>query len=376
MDFGLSQEQRLLQDVFRSYLAERVPIARVRQVSETGAPAIAALWSELAELDACGVLIPQEFGGSGLTLLDASLVAQELGRAATPAPFLATAVMAPVALLEAGTPQQQAEWLPKIATGQLRLGVAATETYSRRENAKVWLDGGQLRGKALMALDAAGAEAFLVAAGASDLLLVAADAPGLSVVPLTAVDRTRAVAELVFDGVAATATLGGPGGAQRAIERMLDAGRVALTGDIVGACDAMLEQAVAYAGQRKQFGRIIGSFQAVKHMCAETAAELEPTRSLFWYAAHAFDALPDEAPLVVAHAKAHASETGIFVARTSTEVHGGVGFSDEQNLHIWFKRIGVDRQLLGSPDLLRERAARLQGWRGLAGVPGPGGEPA
>ncbi len=368
MDFGLSDEQRLLQDVFRSYLAERVPIARVRELSEVDSPDWGALWSELAELGAAGVLIPQQFGGSGLTLLDASLVAQELGRAVTPAPFLATAVMIPVALLEAGTPQQQRDWLPKIATGELRVGVAASEIYARRENAEVGLDGGKLRGKALMVLDAVGADAFLVAAGPDDLLLVAADAPGLTIVPLRAVDRTRGIAELVFDAVAPVAALGGPGGGRSAIERMLDAGRVALTGDIVGACDAMLEQAVEYAGQRKQFGRVIGSFQAVKHMCAEMVAELEPTRSIFWYAAHAFDELPDEAGLIVAHAKAHASEMGVFVARTATEVHGGVGFTDEQNLHIWFKRIGVDRHYLGSPEALHARAARLQGWPACAAV--------
>ena len=371
MDFGLSDEQRLLQDVFRSYLAERVPIARVRELSEAetpelGASKIAALWSELVQLGAAGVLIPQEFGGSGLTLLDASLIAQELGGAVTPAPFLATAVMTPVALLEAGTPEQQRDWLPKIATGSLRVGVAATETYSSRENAKVWLDGGKLRGKALMVLDASGADAFLVAAGRCDLLLVPADAAGLGVVPLCAVDRTRGIAELVFDAVAPTAVLGGAGGGQRAIERMLDAGRVALTGDIVGACDAMLDQAVEYAGQRKQFGRLIGSFQAVKHLCAEMVAELEPTRSIFWYAAHAFDELPDRSGLIVAHAKAHASEMGVFVARTATEVHGGIGFTDEQNLHIWFKRIGVDRHFLGSPEILRTRASRLQGWPACA----------
>ena len=213
-----------------------------------------------------------------------------------------------------------------------------------------------------------GADAFLVAAGASDLLLLAANAPGLTVVPLATVDKTRRVAELNFDGVEAAAAIGGPGGAARAIERMLDAGRVALTGDIVGACDAMLDQAVVYAEQRVQFGRVIASFQAVKHMCAEMAAELETTRSLFWYAAHAFDELPGEAALAIAHAKAHASETGTFVARTAIEVHGGVGFTDEQNLHVWFKRIGVDRQLLGGPSLLRARAARLQGWPDCAAM--------
>jgi alkylation response protein AidB-like acyl-CoA dehydrogenase len=368
VNFGLSEEQQVLQGVFRSYLGERLPATRVREVSDAGAPQISRLWAELASLGAAGVLIPEELGGSGLGLLDAALVAEELGRAVAPVPFLSTAVMGPVALLEAGTPEQKQEWLPKIAGGAVRIGVAATETFSRREGARVALARGRIHGSTLMALDAETADAFLVAAGGSDLLLVPADAAGLTLSPLPTVDRTRRFAELVFDAVAPAEVLGGPGGAAHAIERMLDAGRVALIGDVVGACDEMLARAVEYAGQRKQFGRVIGSFQAVKHLCAEMAAEVEPSRSLFWYAAHAFDRLPDEAPLIIAHARAHVSEVGTFVARTSTEVHGGVGFTDEQNLHLWFKRIGVDRQLLGGPVDMRERAARLQGWPSCASM--------
>jgi alkylation response protein AidB-like acyl-CoA dehydrogenase len=145
---------------------------------------------------------------------------------------------------------------------------------------------------------------------------------------------------------------------------MLDAGRVALAADLLGASQRALELAVAYSQQRKQFDRVIGSFQAVKHLCAEMVAELEPARSLVWYAAHAFDAVPEEASLMALHAKAHLSEIGPFIVRTATEVHGGIGFTDEQNLHYWFKRVGVSRQLLGSPEALREQAAQLQGWTG------------
>jgi alkylation response protein AidB-like acyl-CoA dehydrogenase len=123
----------------------------------------------------------------------------------------------------------------------------------------------------------------------------------------------------------------------------------------------MLEKAVDYAKKRRQFGRVIGSFQAVKHLCAEMAAELEPCRSLVWYAAYAFDAAPDEASLVAAHAKAHLSEVGRFVARTSTEVHGGMGITDLLGLHYWFKRIGLNRQLLGGPERVRRLAAQIQG---------------
>ena len=158
--------------------------------------------------------------------------------------------------------------------------------------------------------------------------------------------------------------IGEPGGASAACGRMLDAARVALAADTLGASERALELAVAYALQRKQFERVIGSFQAVKHLCAEMVAELEPARSLVWYAAHAFDAAPEEASRMALHAKAHLSEIGPFIVRTATEVHGGIGFTDEQNLHYWFKRVGVNRQLLGSPEALREQAARLQGWMG------------
>jgi len=153
-----------------------------------------------------------------------------------------------------------------------------------------------------------------------------------------------------------------PGGGGRTTRRIIDAGRIMLAADILGAGTAMIEQAVAYAGTRVQFGRPIGSFQAVKHMCAEMAAALEPCRSLVWYAAHAFDHAPDESTLMACHAKSHLSEVGRFVARTSTEVHGGMGFTDLAGLHYWFKRIGLDRQLLGGPELVRNEAARVQGW--------------
>ena len=143
---------------------------------------------------------------------------------------------------------------------------------------------------------------------------------------------------------------------------MVDAGRVAVAADLLGAAERCLEKAVEYAKQREQFGRLIGSFQAVKHMCAEMAAELEPARSLVWYAAHAWTELPGEASLMAAHAKAHLAEIATEIARTATEVHGGIGFTDDHDLHLWFKRVGLDRQLLGGPALLREHAARLQGW--------------
>ncbi|UCE87690.1 MAG: acyl-CoA/acyl-ACP dehydrogenase [Deltaproteobacteria bacterium] len=362
MDFGLSEEQRLFQDTLVRFLAETVPVARVREIVQTESGHDRAVWTALAELGVAGVLVPEAFGGGGLGLLDAALAMQALGGAATPAPFLGSAVMAPVALREAGSPAQQKEWLPRIALGECCVGIAANEVFSRREDARVRLSRGRLRGHSLFAVDATGADVFLVAAEDDALAIVPRDAEGLSVEPLSTVDRTRQVGALVLDGVQPAETLREGAGAARAVERMLDAGRVALAADVLGACDRAIEMSVAYAKQREQFGRVIGSFQAVKHMCAEMVAELEPARSLFWYAAHAFDAVPQDGALTAAHAKAHLAEVGTAIAKTATEVHGGIGFTDAHDLHFFFKRVLLDRQLLGTPELLRSRAARLQGW--------------
>src|SRR5690606_20260046 len=189
-------------------------------------------------------------------------------------------------------------------------------------------EGGRLAGRARFAIDTGAAEAFVVALDPDHLVLVPRDAAGLRVTPLATVDRTRRVAELVFEGVAPVEWLGGPAGRPGAGRRVLDAGRIALAADALGAAERALEMAVAYAKQREQFGRPIGSFQAVKHMCAEMAAEIEPARALLWYAAWAFDHRPEEASVMAAHAKAHLAEVATFAVRTATEVYGGYGFTD------------------------------------------------
>jgi len=358
MDFGLSEEQRLLEQTLRRYLASELPIARVREIAATAAGHDPKLWSGLAELGVAGVLVPEAHGGGGLRLLDAAVAMQSLAHAAAPTPFLGSSVMAAVALAGAGTPAQQREWLPRIASGDGVLGVAASELAARRDGAGVREQGGRLEGRALFAIESGAAAAFLVALDADRLALVPRGAPGLEVAPLATIDRTRRVAELVLSRAEPADWVRGP----RAAVRALDAGRVALAADLFGACERALAMAVDYAKQRQQFGRPIGSFQAVKHLCAEMAAELEPARSLVWYAAFAFDERPGEASLLAAHAKAHLAEIATAIVRTATEVHGGIGFTDEHDLHLWFKRVGLDRQLLGAPDVLREEAAKLQGW--------------
>jgi len=358
MDFGLSEDQLLLDQTLRSFLADRVPIERVRELRDRECPNDRAIWGALAELGVAGILVPEAQGGSGLGLLDAALVSQALGHAVTPAPFLASAVLAPVALAAVGGSEAQG-WLAGLATGDLVFGAAVTELFSVREEAGVRVAHGKLHGKALMAIDAHGADFVLGAVDDRTLAVVKTDAPGLTITRLATVDATRCTAELVLDGVMPEALFED---VRDPVARMLDAGRVILAADALGCCESMIEQAVAYAKQRKQFGRLIGSFQAVKHMCSEMVAELEPARSFLWYAAHSFDAIPDEAPLMACHVLAHVSEIGREIASVATQVHGGIGWTDEQNLHFWFKRIANARHLLGGPELLRGRAAELQGF--------------
>jgi alkylation response protein AidB-like acyl-CoA dehydrogenase len=363
MDFALSEEQTLLTESLRRYLEAECPVTRIRELVAKTPGSDGGNWKALCELGVAGLLVPEEHGGSGLSLLDAAVAAETLAWGVVPAPFLGSAVLAPVALRAAGTGAQQERWLPRLATGGARVGVAATELVARREGAGVAVRDGKLDGSALMVIDGLGADHFLVPADEGrSLALVDSHADGLRCTALRTIDRTRSFVELELRGATVAEWLGEPGSAADACRRMLDAGRVVLAADILGASERALELAVAYAMQRKQFERVVASFQAVKHMCAEMAAELEPARSLVWYAAHAFDAVPEEASLLACQAKAHLSEIGPAIVRTATEVHGGIGFTDEQNLHYWFKRVGVDRQLLGYPDALREEAARLQGW--------------
>lgn len=357
MRFGLSEDQRLLQDSVTRALEALSPLERVRRFAEQHEVTASDVWAGLTDMGLPGVLIPEEHGGLGLGLLEAALAAEALGRAVAPSPFLGSAVLAPLALIRGGSPAQQAKWLPKLAAGEILAGVAITEPVAgAREGAGITVSGGRLSGLSMFVIDGPGADLLVVADTTGGLHLVDGKAQGVTCEDLPTIDLTRRVGKLTLKDVAAEA-LSGAG----ALEAVRDAGWVMLAADALGASEAMLAKAVDYAKERKQFERVIGSFQAVKHLCAEMAAEIEPSRALVWYAAYAFDAVPDEASLNAAHAKAHLSEVGRFVARTSTEVHGGIGITDLLGLHYWFKRLGLDRQLLGGPERVREMAARLQG---------------
>ena len=349
MDFGLSEEQALLQDSVNRCLEGNAGLDTVRRVA-AGKDTDAAIWSALCELGAGALLVPEEHGGVGLGPLDAALVAECLGYHCTPSPFPGSAILGPLALTLAG---DQDGRLARLAAGELRIGVALGEAVAARADAGIRSKEGRLTGKALFVLDPA-ADEFLVADQHRRLFLAPAAAARQKAQPT--IDRTRPTCELTFDNTPATLLSDNP----EHLESLIDTGRVMLTADTLGAAQNMLDQAVAYAGERRQFNRPIGSFQAVKHLCAEMAASLEPCRAMVWYAAHALSEVPDEAHLTACHTKAHVAEVGTFVARKSTEVHGGMGFTDLLGLHYWFKRIGFNRQMLGAPELVREEAARAQ----------------
>lgn len=350
MEFGLSQEQTLLQDSINRFLAEQVPLDKVRRIA-AGEEADAELWQALTELGVPGLLVSEQNGGLGLTALDMAVVSESLGYHVTPAPLLASGVLAPVTLQTAGKAE---ELLGEVATGQRRIGAAFAEGLAPRAGAGVSASRGKLTGKSLFALDA-DADDYLVATDQREIYLVAAK--DVKRRALTTVDATRSTCELSYDktGAQLIAT------DQRVFHAAIDAAAVALAADTLGAAQCALDQAVAYAGERKQFNRVIASFQAVKHLCAEMVAALEPCRAMVWYAAHCLDEVPEEASMMASHSKAHLAEVGQLVTRTAIEVHGGMGFTDLVGLHYWFKRAGFNRQMLGSPEAHRERAARLQG---------------
>ncbi len=360
MEFGLSEDQRLFDDALRAFLADHVTMDERRRIADARTGFDAALWQGAVDLGLAGLLVPEAQGGAGLGLFDAVVAAEAIGDAAAPLPFAGAMVMAPLALRLHASPAQQAEHLAKIATGAMRTGVGATFPVGQTGPSSLALDGDRLTGEVGGVIDAGGATHHLLLLDDGRAVLADATAAGVEATLKSSVDRSRPLADVRYDEVTVD-VLAASNNAAAATRRVLDAGREILAADSLGACQEMIDQAVAYANQRTQFNRVIGSFQAVKHMCAEMATQLEPARSLVWYAGHAQDAAPDDAAEMAAHAKAHMGEIGREISKTATEVHGGMGFTDLMGLHFWFKRMLYNRQVLGSPEACRRDAARAQG---------------
>ena len=359
MYFGLSEEQQSLQDNIKKYLEDNASLDTIKEVAGGDSAKAENIHKGLVELGISGLMVPEQYGGLELDMLFASVVSGALGSGTAPVPFAGAYVMAPIALSLGGSESQKETWLPKIAGGEAIIGIGISEYVGAREDAAITFSDNTISGRCLFVIDAKNADAYILANKAGELYIIDAKDKGISVTELVTVDKTRPSIELNLDKVEAE-LLPGSEKNQEVINKVLDAGRLMLSADSVGAAQIMLDKAVAYSLERKQFGRVIGSFQAVKHMCAEMAAELEPCHSMTWYAAHCYDHDPAQARLMACHTKAHVSEVAKQISKTSTEVHGGMGFTDELGLHYWFKRIGLNRQLLGSPELVREEAARIQ----------------
>ena len=356
IDFGLSEDQEALQRAAREFLAAECPPALVRDTAKQPNGVPRGLYAKMAELGWMGLVVPEAQGGLGLGTLELAVVLEELGRVAAPGPFLSTQLVI-AALVRAGSADQRRAWLPGLVAGRAFASLAYLEESDRHDAGGVTLrarrtrDGYSLAGAKLFVLDAPGA----------DLFLVPRKAAGVRVRPEETIDLTRRVGEVTLRDVAVprVALLGGEGKAWPLLERLLDLGAIGIAADSLGGAERSLEMAVEYSKTREQFGRKIGSFQALKHMAAEVVAEVEPARSLVWYAAYAFDHRPREAARAATVAKARLGDVYARAVRRAVEMHGGIGFTWEHDLHLWFKRARWNRVAFGDPDHHRERLAQI-----------------
>ncbi len=359
MEFALTEEQELLQETVRGFAAKECPPSRLRELFDAGEGHDAALWKGLGEMGITGLAVPEAFGGAGLEVLDLALVAEALGAGALPVPFLGHS-LATLAITCGGSDAQRARWLPRLAVGERIASVALAEP-GEAWDPDAWrlpLSAGRLTGTKRFVSHAHLADLLVVGTAGGGLALVEPATGGVSIERLDGLDRTRPLSHVSFQGAAAEPL---PEGAAAA-RRVRDAGLVLLAADAFGGAWTLLEMTRSHVLVREQFGFPLAQFQAVKHQLASLATDLEPSRGLWWFAAHAQDRDRDHAERVSAIAKAHVTERAVDVGRGAVELHGGIGFTWECDVQFWFKRALFDRALLGSPIHHRERSARLAGW--------------
>jgi alkylation response protein AidB-like acyl-CoA dehydrogenase len=378
MDFGLSSEQELLQQSARDFLRRECPTSLVRACMELTADGYPReLYARMAELGWLGLLIPTPLGGTGAEMLDAALLCQEFGRAALPGPFFASSVLAALTLRYAARESCKQEYLPSLARGETVGTLAWSEGSESLEpsalDTRCELQRLSLRieGKKLFVLDAHVADWMVVVCAIRErrkselaLVLVPRDQAGVKVRQMFDADRTRRPCAVELRGVVLPRRhLVARGEKVRAaLQRVFDAARVLIAADSLGGAEQVLELAVNYAKVRHQFGKPIGSFQAIQHACAEMVAAIEPARSLLWYAAYAFDHEPKESPCAASMAKMLLTDVYASASERSLRIHGGIGFTWEHDLHLWIKRSLWNRHAFGEPIRERERIAALCGW--------------
>ncbi len=380
MKLAVSTEQAELRDSVRRFLAARAPVSRVRELMDTADGTDRTVWLQAgAQLGLQGIAIPEEYGGAGFGFAEQAIVLEELGAALYGGPYLASAVLAATALLSGSDEAARRDLLPGIASGQTVATLAFTEDDGSWDPAAIRLaavprgrggaggraDGNRwvLSGPKSFVLDGFTADLILVvAAGAAGLSLFAveAGAAGLRRRALATLDQTRKLARLEFDAVPAR-LVGAPGEAAGVLARTLDVAAIALAAEQLGGAQRVLDMAVGYAKTRHQFARPIGSFQAIKHRCADLLLEVETLRSAVGYAAAAVAEDSAEVPVVAALAQAYASDVYFHAAAENIQIHGGIGFTWEHDAHLYFKRAKASELFLGDASYHRERLAQRIG---------------
>jgi len=378
MDIGFSEEQELLRDTARKFLEGECTTKFVREMMATEQAVTDTFWQQLAENGWLGIIYPENDGGSGLGLVDLVVLMEEMGHAVMPGPFPATVLLGGAAIAEAGSAAQRQEWLPRIAAGAAKATLAITEPNARWDAAGITASAREARGgfavcgSKMFVPDAHLADVLVVAARSRDgstmedgvsLLLVAKDAAGLDIRLLPSVDETRKLCEVRLDNVTvpAAALLGELHQGWPPLQRVIDRAAVALSAEICGAAQRVLDMTVEYAKLRVAFGKPIGSYQGVKHKCTDMLVEIENAKSLTYYAAWAVDHGDLEAAMAVSMAKAAASDAGRKVCAAGIQLHGGIGMTWEHDLHLYLKRAKADEVAFGDATWHRERIALLMG---------------
>ncbi len=370
MNFAFSEEQEELRKVVRDFLNAKSSEATVRELMETDSGYDAAVWSQMGEqMGLQGLIIPEEFGGSGYSYVELIVVLEEMGRRLLCAPYFATVALAANTLLHSGDDAAKAEYLPGIASGETIATLAFTEANGRWDESGITLEASgsgsdyTLTGEKMYVLDGTIANLILVAAktaGGVSLFAVQGDASGLTREGLSTMDQTRKQARLTFDATPAK-LIGTEGGGWAVLSQVLDLAAVALAAEQVGGAQECLEMAVQYAKDRVQFGRPIGSFQAIKHKCADMLLEVESAKSAAYYAGWCASELNDELPSVASLAKSYCSEAYFHTTAENIQIHGGIGFTWEHPAHLYFKRAKSSELFLGDPTYHRELLAQRIG---------------
>ena len=364
--FAFTDEQEQFRSTVRRFLDDKSPPTEVRRLMATEEGYDPAVWKMLSnDLGLPGIHIPEQYGGAGFGMVELGIVMEEFGRALLCAPYFSTAVLAANAILNAGSEAQKAKLLPDLASGARFATLAITESNGNWDPAAIEMvatpdgDGYRLNGTKSYVVDGNLADLLIVAArrpgttGRDGLALFALDAKsnGVERITLQPMDPTRRIARIDVRG--ARAELLGAGGAE-AIARTLDQAAIALANEMVGGAQKLLDSAVAYSKLRVQFGREIGSFQAIKHKLADMLLDVELAKSAAWYAAQGAAAEDPEWPALAALAKAGASETYLETAKATIQIHGGIGFTWDNDTHLWFKRAKSSEVFLGHPSYHRE----------------------